>query len=132
MKIHMSSVNCGLEMPPSSGSLRPCPIVIFDEVPPSDTPVPPLMHGICPDARVPANVHFTWDQHACAAILVPVPLPHEVDLGLLVATEHAQVAVLFCIWCTTLCSTCMLIVGTINSGIAAAHFTACCQSFVVY
>ena len=59
MKIHMSSVNCGLEMPPSSGSLRPCPIIIFDEVPPPNTPVPPLMHGICPDARVPANIDFT-------------------------------------------------------------------------
>ena len=32
VKIHISSVNCGLDMPPSSGPLRPCPIVIFDEV----------------------------------------------------------------------------------------------------
>ncbi|CAL5229490.1 g12825 [Coccomyxa viridis] len=32
VKIHISSVNCGLDMPPSSGLLRPCPIVIFDEV----------------------------------------------------------------------------------------------------
>ena len=32
VKIHISSVNCGLDMPPASGPLRPCPIVIFDEV----------------------------------------------------------------------------------------------------
>ena len=31
VKIHLSSVNCGLDMPPSTGRLRACPIVIFDE-----------------------------------------------------------------------------------------------------
>ena len=42
MKIHISSVNCGLDMPPSSGALRPCPIVIFDEV--QSNPRPPMSH----------------------------------------------------------------------------------------
>ena len=37
VKIHISSVNCGLDMPPSGGALRPCPIVIFDEVRPWPT-----------------------------------------------------------------------------------------------
>lgn len=32
VKIHISSVNCGLNMPPSTRRLEPCPIVIFDEV----------------------------------------------------------------------------------------------------
>ena len=111
----MSSVNCGLEMPPSSGSLRPCPIVIFDEVPPPNTPVPPLMHGICPDARTPAKLSMSPLAYRISVLQSKCLYPSfaKMILGPFAATKLAQIAVLLVSGEQPLCSTCMLIVSTI-------------------